>query len=112
MPEQIHVVNAAVCGFLSGGIHGSAEDSFKRADTSNGLDAWRRMTRYIDHGRESRRETLRREVKMMHTTPMHNFEMFEMGVAEFENVMSDYVRAGGTCGTDQETKDDLLHILL
>ena len=34
-----------------------------------------------------------------------------MGVAEFENVMAEYARAGGTRDTDQEMKDDLLHIL-
>ena len=32
----------------------------------NGLDAWRRVVRHIDHGREIHLETLRREMKSMH----------------------------------------------
>ena len=78
----------------------------------NGLDAWRRMTRYIDHDRDIRRETLRREVKMLHARPIKSLEAVEMGVAEFENTMAEDHRAGGTRATDQEMKDDLLHILL
>ena len=109
--EQVHLVNAAIWGFLSGSVSGPAEEIFKRADTLNGLDAWRRMTRYIDHGREIRRETLRREVKMLHTKPIRSLEAVEMGVAEFENTMAEYHRAGGTRSSDQEMKDDLLHIL-
>ena len=89
--EQIHVLNAAVWGFRSGGIHGSAEEIFKRADALNGIDAWRRMTRYIDHGREIRRETLRRDVKMLRTRPMSNLESVEMVFATFENTMAEYV---------------------
>ena len=46
------------------------------------------MTRCIDHGRDIRRETLRREVKMLHTRPIKSFEAVEMGVAKFENTMS------------------------
>ena len=99
--EQVHFVNAATWGFLSGSVYGAAEEIFKRADTLNGLDAWRRMTRYIDHGRDIRRETLRREVKMLHTRPIRSFEAVEMGVAEFENTMAEYHRAGGTRATDQ-----------
>ena len=34
-----------------------------------------------------------------------------MGVAEFENTLAEYHRAGGIRATDQEMKDDLLHIL-
>ena len=68
------MVNAAIWGFLSGGIHGSAQEIFKSADALNGIDAWRCMTRYIDHGREIRRETLWREAQMLHTKPMKNLE--------------------------------------
>ena len=69
------------------------------------------MTRYIDHGRDIRRETLRREVKMLHTRPIKSFEAVEMGVAEFENTLAEYHRAGGTRVSDEEMKDDLLQIL-
>ena len=111
MHEQVQMVNAAIWGFLSGAISGVAEDIFKNADMLNGLDAWRRITRYIDHGRGIRRETLRREIKMLHTRPIKALENVEHGVAEFENLFAEYARAGGSAPTDQEQKDDLLHIL-
>ena len=60
-----------------------AEEIFKRADTLNGLDAWRRMTRYIDHDREIRCGILRREIKMLHTKFVNNLESVEMGVSTY-----------------------------
>ena len=39
--EQVHLINAAIFGFLSGSVYGVAEEIFKWADTLNGLDAWR-----------------------------------------------------------------------
>ena len=34
--EQVHLINAAIWGFLSGSVYGVAEEIFKRADTLNG----------------------------------------------------------------------------
>ena len=48
---------------------------------------------------------------MLHTKPIRSLEAVEMGVAEFENTLAEYDRAGGIRATDQEMKDDLLHIL-
>ena len=48
---QILTVNAELWGFLSGALSGTAETMFKRAEMLNGLDAWRRMARYVDNGR-------------------------------------------------------------
>ena len=69
------------------------------------------MTRYIDHVRDIPREPLRRDVKMPNTRPIKSFEAVEMGVAEFENTLAKYHRAGGTRVSDQEMKDNLLQIL-
>ena len=109
--EQVAMTNAAIWGFLSTGISGPAEATFKRAATLNGLDAWRRMARYIDHGRGIRLETLRREVKMLHMKPIRNLEGVEQGIIEFENTMIEYAQAGGTTISDDEMKSDLLAIL-
>ncbi len=91
--EQIALVNAAVWGFLSGVLSGSAETLFKRADVLNGLDAWRRMVRHIDHGRSIRLEALRREVRTIHLKPIKDLERVEEGIAEFENIMREYTLA-------------------
>ena len=43
-------VQTAIWGFLSGCVRGAALTMFKAADSSNGLDAWRRVIRMIDNG--------------------------------------------------------------
>ncbi len=108
--EQRAMVNAAIWGFLAGVISGSAEKIFKRAEMLNGLEAWRRMVRHIDHGRPIRLENLRREVKVLHMRPIRDLEHVEEGVAEFENTIHEYVQAGGTPYQDPEMKTDLLAI--
>ncbi len=62
--KQCLSLDAAIRGFLAGCLHGTAKTMFKRAETLNGLDAWRVMARQVDHGRPVRLETLRREVKV------------------------------------------------
>ena len=57
--EQALSVNAQIWGFLSGCLHGTADVMFKRADWNNGVDAWRRIVRQVDHGRSIRLKTLR-----------------------------------------------------
>ena len=66
---------------------------FKRAETLNGLDAWRVMTHQVDHGRPIRLEVLRREVKELHTRAIKSLEQVEEGVPDFENTMDEYHRA-------------------
>ena len=84
---------------------------FKRTDWLNGIDAWRRIVRQVDHGRAIRLETLRREVKELHMRPIKSLEAVEEGVNEFENTMAEYVKAGGPESPDSELKSDLVGIL-
>ena len=109
--EQVIVVNAAIWGFLSSSVSGSAETMFKGAKPLNGIDAWRRLVRYIEHGKAIRLETLRREIKMLHLRQISSLEKVEEGVAEFDNTLQEYVLAGGTAPTKAERKSDLLAIL-
>ena len=109
--EQAENLNAQIWGFLSGCLEGSAEVMFKRTDWLNGIDAWRRIVRQVDHGRAIRLETLRREVEELHMRPIKSLEAVEEGVNEFENTMAEYVKAGGPESPDSELKSDLLRIL-
>ena len=77
----------------------------------NGLDAWRRVVRHIDHGREIHLETLRREMKTIHTRVIKDVYGVEEGIANFENTMYKYVKAGGAKMRNSEIKSDLLAIL-
>ena len=108
---QMELLNSAIWGFLSGCLGGEAETMFKQAESLNGIDAWRRVVRYIDHGRSIRLETLRDEVRALHTKPIKNVEHVAVGIAEFENKIREYEAAGGKKVDDDEKKNDLLKIL-
>ena len=84
---------------------------FKRADKSvgemNGIDAWRRIVRHIDHGRDLRLKDLRHEMKLIHLRPIKTLPEVEQGVAAFENSIHEFVQAGGVAPSDKKMKDDL-----
>ncbi len=108
---QMELVNSAIWGFLSGCLGGEAETMFKQAEMLNGIDAWRRVVRYIDHRRSIRLETLRDEVRALHLKPIKNVEGVAVGIAEFENKIREYEAAGGKQVDEDEKKNDLLKIL-
>ena len=64
--EQIQMVDGGIWGFLSAALTGGAETIFDGADSLQGIDAWRRMVRYVEDGKDSRLEDLREEVKRAH----------------------------------------------
>ncbi len=109
--EQVIIANAAIWGFLSAAISGAAETMFKGASTLNGLDAWRRITRYIDQGKAIRLESLRRDVRNITLKPIPSLDKIEEGIAEFENTLREYADTGGTAFSEYEMKNDLLQIL-
>ena len=109
--RQREALNAAIWGFLSNCISGEAETIFKRAESLNGLDAWRRLVRHIDHGRAIRLEALRTEVRSIHLKPIKSLEQVALGIAEFENKITEYEEAGGRPVEGDEMKTDLLAIL-
>ena len=82
-------------GFLAGCVSGAAEAIFDTADQLNGLDAWRRLVRHIDHGREINFEMLRREMKHIQNCTSKDIFGIEEGVANFDNVICRYTKAGG-----------------
>ena len=84
---------------------------FKRAGMLKGFYAWRRLVGHMGHGKDIRLEQLRREVKTMDLTPIKELEWVESGIADFENTLGEYVRAGGAPFKDIEEKSDLLAIL-
>lgn len=52
--DHWYALNSAIWGFLSNCVSGKAQTIFKKADTLMGVEAWRRISRFIDHGREIR----------------------------------------------------------
>ncbi len=109
---QLQTLNAAVWGFLSGCVSGTAETMFNQAEELNGLDAWRRIVRIIDHGLPLKLEELRQEVRVIHTKPIKDLESVPVGIAEFEAKIKEYSDAGGKgFNSNDEMKSDLLAIL-
>ena len=109
--NMLDVLNSGVWGFLSNCLSGEAETMFKQAKTLQGIDAWRRLIRSIDHGRHIRLETLRNEVRLLHTRHIRNLEGVAIGLAEFDNKIKEFEDLGGQKHHDHDKKSDLLAIL-
>jgi hypothetical protein len=86
-------------GFLAAVVSGSAETVFKRADTTagymDGIAAWWRIIRHIDHGLCLRLGDLRHEMKVMHLGPMEAPADVEHAVAAFDDSNYEHTQAGG-----------------
>ena len=93
--EQQMIINGQIWGFLSSAVSGSADTLFKGADSLQGIDAWRILTRYISQGKDIRIETLRREMKFAVARPITGLDKMEEGIAEFERAIKQYEDAGG-----------------
>ncbi len=111
-PLEAESLSGMLWGFLSNCVSDDAETIFKGAATLNGIDAWRRIVRFIDHGRGIRLEQLRAEVRALHGRPIRSLEVLDVGIAEFENKINEYKAAGGE-GYEKDgiMKSDLLAIL-
>ena len=109
--DQTDALSSALWGFLSNCITGEAEVMFKQAEQCAGIDAWRRVVRFIDNGRTIRLEQLRNEMRMIRTFPIKNLEGVAVGVAAFENKVREFVEAGGRQPPEDEMKSDLNAIL-
>ncbi len=81
--EQAANLNTQLWGLLQAVVSGSAQTMFQRADESigemNGIDAWRRLIRHIDHGRDLRLDDLKHEMKLAHMRPIKTLPEIEAG---------------------------------
>ncbi len=102
-------VGGALWGFLNMALKKEALTCFKGAQTLNGLDAWRRIARHVRRGKNTRLDSLRKLVR--NPPPIKKLEDVSVGIMHFENVINDYVAAGGMAPTQQEMKSDLLDSL-
>jgi hypothetical protein len=110
--DHAPTLNSAIWGFLSNCLSGEAQTMFKKSDKMMGVDAWRRLVRFIDHGRDIRLETLRNEVRMIRGRyVIKSLEEVVVGIAKSESKIQEFVDAGGKRPDDQEMKSDLSAIL-
>ena len=104
-------LNCAIWGFLSNAISGEAETFFKQANVNQGVDAWRRLVRHIDHGKDIRLHNLREEIRNIRLRPIKTLEGISVGVAQFDNKVQEFVDAGGRRPDSEELKFDLNALL-
>ena len=78
---------------------------------NNGVDAWRRIVRYIDNRRGIRLEFMRNKWRTLRSRPIKSLEGMTIGIAEFEKTILDYVHAGGVQPGQEEMKSDFNAIL-
>ena len=85
---------------------------FRKAGTLMGVEAWRRVSRFIDHGRDIRLGALRNEVRMIRVRfVIKSLGEVVVGTAGSENKIDEFVAAGGNRPDDREMKSDLDAIL-
>ena len=111
IPTLMDSFNNQVWGFLSNCLSAEAQTIFRGSEDLQGIDAWRSVVRYIDHGKSIQLEQMRREMKTHHLKPMKNLESVAIGIAEFELRLKEYAELGGAMPSDEEKKSDLLNIL-
>ena len=75
-------------------MSGEAEIILKQADVLKGVEAWRRIIRYIDHGRGIQLEIMRNRMRHLRSKAIKILEGIPIGIAEFENTISDFVSVG------------------
>ena len=104
-------LNASIWGFLSSCVSGEAEVIFRMANKLQGLDAWRVLINFIDHGKAIQLESMRNDMKYGPTQTIKNLESVPIGIAQFELRIKEYGDIGGLVPTDDEKKSDLLRML-
>ena len=58
VPALMDSLNNQVWGFLSNCVSAEADTIFRGAEDLQGIDAWRRIIRYIDHGKSIKLEQI------------------------------------------------------
>ena len=62
---HLRTLNCAIWGFLSNAVSDEAKTIPKQAWILKGVEAWRRIVRYIDHWRDIRLEIMRSKMRHM-----------------------------------------------
>ena len=106
VPPLMDSFNNQMLRFFSNCLSAEAQTIFRGSDDLQGIDAWRSIVRYIDHGKSIQLEQMRREMKTQHLKPIKNFESVAIGIAEFELKLKEYAELGGAMPSDEEKKSD------
>ena len=103
--------NASIWGFLGNCVSAEAHTIFLTSPKLQGIDVWRKIIRFIDHGKDIKLESMRDEMKIFHTKKIKNLEQVPIGIAKYELKIKDWHDIGGTPYTEEEMKSDLVKIL-
>ena len=110
--QQQRNMNSAMYSFLALSVSGEATTMVRGggAGEMNGLEAWRNLVRYIEHGRPIRLETISREMEIAHQRPINDLTKVVIGIAEYELKYHEYLEVGGKPLDDYDLKQNLTNI--
>ena len=106
--EHIDVerVSAETWSFLNSCLQGDGQITFGLVENFNGLEAWRRLTEPVTAQSASKRVALGQQLR---NPPMiKHLDDVIPGMERFENVVKDYVLAGGNPPDDEEKASIIL----
>ena len=106
---DVRRLSEVIWGFLGTCLVGEAHTIFEGAEELNGFEAWRLITQHVSSGQNVRLANLRKLVK--NPPQIRRLEDVVTGITKFDNILKDYVAAGGNAPKDLELKDDLLNSL-
>ena len=109
--SRMENANASIWGFLGICVSAEAHTIFLTSAKLQGIDVWRKIIRFIDHGKDIKFESMRDEMKMLHTKKIKNLEQVAIGIAEYELKIKDWHDIGDTPYSEEEMKSDLVKIL-
>ena len=66
---------------MSNCVSAEADTICRGAEDLHGIDAWRRIIRYIDRGKSIKLEQMRREMKTQHLNPIKSMENVAIRIA-------------------------------
>ena len=107
--DQLDRINELIWGFMNTCLKDGARTVFDSADALHGFDAWRAIIQEIQKSRGIRLAQLRKVVRS--PVKISKVEDVANGILKFENVIRDYVQAGGERPNDKEMKNDLIDTL-
>ena len=84
---------------------------FKQVGECQGINAWRCIIRLIDSSRGILLEQLRNQVMMTRAFPIKSLKGVTVGIAEYENKISDFVESSGRQPPEDDRKSDSNAIL-
>ena len=103
------VLAGHIWSYLNAALTKSAATVFRNLPARHGLEAWRRIYRWVNSGSAIQRRALKR--KLDSTPPWKSLEDVAVGIENWELTLRQYEQAGGKGIDDEEKRLTLVELL-